>query len=355
MTNLNWFHTEPTNKAKSLVAEAIGNNQYTDGPHTKKLELELSKILGTPFCVYTNSGTSALSIALLAAGADHNKTVDIPGIGWIATVQAAQMTGAAVRIVDVCKDLPILDCSKLSDESDIIIPVNYNGRQVDINKIRSKNPGSIIIEDSCKSLFSKGFNGHSLSGSMGDFGCYSLGMISALPGIYGGIVTAQDVKLKELIKIIKWHGTSYLNDNETYESRSFNFKSSNLHAAYALGMLENYEDRLKNLISVYTMYENGLRGLTNSHLIPVNISRGEVPLLIDIVSKDRPKHLSKLREMGIPTCNYHASLSLAPGVSYEEGCANSYFFANSTYHPPCGPDQDPRLIDMAIKTIRSFG
>ena len=87
--------------------------------------------------------------------------------------------------------------------------VNYNGRQVDINEIKKQNPRSIIIEDSCKSLFSLSKDRSKYSGTIGKYGCYSLGMISALPGIYGGIVTSTEKIEEERLRTLKWHGTKY--------------------------------------------------------------------------------------------------------------------------------------------------
>ena len=61
---------------------------------------------------------------------------------------------------------------------------------------------------------------------------------------------------------IKWHGTSYKNNNEVYEKCSYNFKSSNIHASIALVMLETYSDRLNRLKEIYLMYEDGLKDLS---------------------------------------------------------------------------------------------
>ena len=350
-----WFHSNITDLAKSLVAEALSNNQLTTGPHTKQLETEISSILNVPFCVYTNSGTSALSIALLTAGANNNSSVAIPGIGWIATPQAAQLTGAQVSIVDVTEKLPLLDLDIIRSDYDFIIPVNYNGRQVDINKLREKCPNSVIIEDSCKSLFSRDFTGSSLSGSNGDYGCFSLGMITSLPGVYGGLITAREAQAKYKIETIKYHGTSYIGGQESYDFPSYNFKSSNLHAAFALGMLDSLQSRIKNLCQVYSMYCEGLKGLENTSVLPVDIENGQVPLLIDLLSSDRESQTSYLNSKGIVTCNYHKSLTDSPNIIDNKSLPNSLFFSSTVFHPPCGPDQDLSVVERTIDLLKQLG
>ena len=206
-------------------------------------------------------------------------------------------------IVDVQEHTPIIT-GFLDRQYDFIIPVNYNGRQVDLQPLHNQKSVT-IIEDSCKSLFSKDYLNSKFSGMNGRFGCFSLGMISILPGIYGGIVSTENESDYQALSAIKWHGVSYNDGDETYDFRSFNFKSSNVHAAIALGMLSSLDERLSKLRTIYTMYEDGLHGLENTRLLPVDINNGELPLLIDLVCSNRRSHTNTLMLSGIPTCNYH--------------------------------------------------
>ncbi len=350
-----WFHTQITEKAKEYSIMAIQEDNYTNGMYTNELEKELGSILGLPFCVYVNSGTAALAMSFIASGASKHSQVAVPGIGWVATPQAAQVTGASIDILDVRADIPILKIGSYYKEYDYIVAVNYNGRQVDIEKLRRANKKSIIIEDSCKSLFSLSYGGETFSGSEGNYGCYSLGMISALPGIYGGIVTARNPREEEKLRTIKWHGTSYEKNKEIYKYRSFNFKASNVHAAMALGMLEDYEERIERLRVIYNMYEKGLEGLENSKLTEVAVDRGEIPLLIDIETKDRETMINHLKAQDIETCNYHESLAKCPDVNTTLATTNSNYFGEHVFHPPCGADQELSTIEKAIRLIREKG
>ncbi|MCP9775674.1 DegT/DnrJ/EryC1/StrS family aminotransferase [Cyanobium sp. WAJ14-Wanaka] len=354
MTQLGWFHTSITDLTRRLVSEALSKNYVTSGPHTRTLEKELATILGVPTCLYTNSGTSALSIALFASGVKSDSLVATSGIGWVATPQAIQLTGAKPHIFDVLEDLPILDCSKIIQKYDVLLPVNYNGRHPNLSPYIDKYPNTVVIEDSCKSLFSTSPITNRPSGTSGSFGCYSLGMISALPGAYGGIVVSNRPDDYDKLSVIKWHGVRYVDGIEQYHSRSYNFKSSNLHAAFALGMLDSYQERLARLRSIYQMYLVGLNGLENVRLLPSDLSAGEVPLLIDLFTPFRSKYIAALNASGIPTCNYHNSLSHLPDV-HAPHLVNSELFANGVFHPPCGPDQDLSTIEQAISIIRSLG
>ncbi len=355
MTIPPWFHSTITEFSKKLAYEAIESNQVTNGYHTKSLETELAAILNCSRCLYVNSGTSALAMSLIASGATPHSRILTSGVGWIATPQAIQIIGATPHILDVQEHLPIINLSDIEERYDFIIPVNYNGRQVDLTPVIRLASPPCIIEDSCKSLFSSDYTGTKYSGLNGRFGCYSLGMISSLPGIYGGIVaTDSDTDFVNL-STIKWHGVSYKDGNESYKFKSFNFKSSNVHAAIALGMLSSLEERSKKLKLIYSMYEQGLSGLENTRLLPIKVDRGELPLLIDLVSSNRQSHTKFLQSLGIPSCNYHKSLSNSPDVHVIGKTPNSEYFGDCVYHPPCGPDQDLSLIERAIKSIRTLG
>tara|TARA_A100001388_G_scaffold232323_1_gene184928 strand:- start:12723 stop:13796 length:1074 start_codon:yes stop_codon:yes gene_type:complete len=356
--NKGWFHTDITEDAKKLAHEVINSNSLTNGQSTKTLESEIKNIFGVKTAIYTNSGTSALAMSLLASGIGQGDIVGTSGIGWIATVQAVKFTGADVLLLDVENELPTLDINiipKVADKITALIPVNYNGRQVNIKEVKKLIPNKKIIEDSCKSFFSKDFDAKNYSGTNGDYGCFSLGMISMLPGIYGGFVVTNKSEDQEILSCLKWHGTTYKNNNEKYERFSYNFKTSNLHASFALGMLETYQERIEKLSLIYEMYKDGLEGLENNKLLPVNKKRGEIPLLIDVVSKDRNQVTKLLNSNDIPTCNYHESLDKASYTNKFQELKNSSKFGSMVFHPPCGPDQDLERIEKSIKILKNLG
>ena len=120
-------------------------------------------------------------------------------------------------------------------------------------------------------------------------------------------------------------------------------------------MLETYMERIEKLNLIYEMYKDGLDGLENNKLIPVNVNKGEIPLLIDIISKDREEITNNLNINNLPTCNYQESLDKADYTKTYEILKNSAKFGSKVFHPPCGPDQDLKRIEESIKIIKSFG
>tara|TARA_B100000212_G_C27348605_1_gene522546 strand:+ start:258 stop:1325 length:1068 start_codon:yes stop_codon:yes gene_type:complete len=352
-----WFHTEIPKKVENVILDSVKKKHFTNGPETVTLEKLFEEKLKVKHALYTNSGTSALAMSLLSLDIGEGDEVIVPSIGWIATAQAVMMTGAKPIIVDTEErhsNISLEDLTnKISSRTKAIIPVNYNGRQVDIKKIKNKLSKNIfIVEDSCKSMFSRSHDGKSFSGTNGDCGCFSLGMISMLPSCYGGIVITNNSDIFEKLKLIKYHGVSY--KPETYRYKSFNFKTTNLLASMGVEMFKTIDERIKNLINIYEIYEKAFKG-TKYRLIPVNIDKGEIPLLIDVYRDDfnNKEIIEYLEKENIPTLGYHPSLSSAKYL-HPVKTPNSDWLTSRTFHLPCGPDQKLENIEKAIEVILKF-
>ena len=73
----------------------------TSGIDVQNFEIAIGKYLGVDKCVATNSGTSALHLALLACGIGKGDKVLVPATTFIATANAVSYTGARVVFGDV--------------------------------------------------------------------------------------------------------------------------------------------------------------------------------------------------------------------------------------------------------------
>jgi len=349
-----WFHTEIPDQVSDAIYKSSQKKQFTYGSDTSELEDLFKKRLSVKFAIYTNSGTSALAMALLAIGVKEGDEVIVPAIGWIATAQAILLTGAKPVVVDTVNNHTNIDIKNLKNslnkKTKAIIPVNYNGRQVNIQELKDNIPPDVqIIEDSCKSMFSKSFNKINFSGTNGICGCFSLGMISMLPSCYGGIVVTNDENIYEKLKIIKYHGVTY--NPEIYKYNSFNFKTSNLFASMACEMFKSIDQRIDKLNKIYIYYEKKLQN-SNFKIIPVKIDDGEIPLLIDIYSEDKlaGKVMKILKDRNVSTLGYHPPLSSADYLPKFD-TPNANWLTERTFHLPCGPDQDFKNINNAIDEL----
>ena len=81
--------------------EVLENTAYVLGPAVAKFEAAFAPYCGARHAVGVNSGTSALHLALLAAGIGPGDEVIAPAMTFIATVSAIVYTGAKPVLVDV--------------------------------------------------------------------------------------------------------------------------------------------------------------------------------------------------------------------------------------------------------------
>src|SRR5712691_5057753 len=85
----------------AAIARVIDSGQFILGPEVEAFELEFANYCGVAHAIGTNSGTSALHLALLAAGVGPGDEVITVSLTFWATVAAVLYTGATPVLVDV--------------------------------------------------------------------------------------------------------------------------------------------------------------------------------------------------------------------------------------------------------------
>ena len=107
------------------------------GATTKEFEERISAFLGLTDrqVIATNTGTSALHIALIAAGVKPGDEVITPSFNYVADHQAIRMAGAEVVMCDICDDTLGIDCAKaeplITKQTNAIIPLHFAGLPCD--------------------------------------------------------------------------------------------------------------------------------------------------------------------------------------------------------------------------------
>ena len=162
-----WWQVDWGIEAVEASSKAVLVKNLSQGPITEELENKLSTVLRTRYAVATSSGSTALTLALMTAGARPGDVVLCPGYTWIATVNAAHTLGCQIELVDTLSDIPVMDVEsapKADNKRRFAIPVHMNGHACEINSL--KNLGYTVIEDAAQALGSE-INGEKL-GTQGD-------------------------------------------------------------------------------------------------------------------------------------------------------------------------------------------
>src|ERR1700722_372724 len=85
----------------AAIARVLDSCQFVLGPEVAAFEQEFAEYCGTSECIALNSGTSALHLALLAAGVGPGDEVITVPFTFVASVAAICYTGARPVLVDI--------------------------------------------------------------------------------------------------------------------------------------------------------------------------------------------------------------------------------------------------------------
>jgi dTDP-4-amino-4,6-dideoxygalactose transaminase len=161
----------------AAVARVIDSTQFILGPEVGAFEEQFASYCGVKHCAALNSGTSALHLALLAAGIGPGDEVITVSMTFVATTAAVIYCGAKPVFIDVDLDTwtmdPNLIEAAITPQTKAILPVHLHGLMADMDPIMeiARRHGLVVIEDAAQSHGAE-YKGRR-AGSIGDVGCFS--------------------------------------------------------------------------------------------------------------------------------------------------------------------------------------
>lgn len=172
-----------------------------DAPASKSFEKRFAAFCGTEFAQLTASGTSALQIALAAAGVGADDEVIVPAYSYIATPLAVLQLGAVPIFVDVSAPHWTIDPRRveaaISPRTKAILPVHIHGTPADMDELAAIAPrrGLIVIEDAAQA-HGAAYKGRP-AGSLSDAAAFSLQSSKNIGAGEGGVFVTSDAALAE--------------------------------------------------------------------------------------------------------------------------------------------------------------
>ncbi len=354
---ISWWRTTFGEEEIQRVAHSISNEHISQGTVTEEFEARIGKALDVPYAVATTSGSVALLMALMALGVGCDDEVIIPNRTWIANAHAAVLLGAKVVLVDVLPDLPIMDVSqvksKITPRTKVIMPVHLGGRAVDMGEVRkiAKDYGLFIVEDAAQAMFSKDSSG--FLGTKSDAGCFSLSVPKLISTGQGGFVVTSDRKIYDDLKLIRTHGVRDV-INVEYNRMGFNFRFTDLQASIGLEQLARVPQRIAHVKEVYSKYVPALQEFPFLKLIPVAVTRGEIPLYVEVLYSPRERLIRFLESQGIQTRPFYPDLDKAAYLNNGERFTNSRIFGEQGIVLPSGPAQPLENVDRVLEVLRAY-
>ena len=249
-------YTEIKPQVDAAVARVIESAQFVLGPEVAAFEERFAAYCGVRHCVAVNSGTSALHLALLAAGVGPGDEVITVSMTFVATTAAILYCGAKPVFVDVDPDTwtmdPNLVKAAITPRTKAILPVHLHGLMADMDPIIevADRAGLIVIEDAAQAHGSE-YRGLR-AGSIGDIGCFSFypGKNLGAYGEAGAAVTNSSDLARQLVLLRDWGQESKYN----HVLPGYNFRMDGIQGAVLnvkMAYIESWTEARQTVASHY--------------------------------------------------------------------------------------------------------
>jgi len=301
------------NEVMAAVDRVLKSGQFVLGPETDAFEHELASHSQAAHAVGTSSGTSALHLALLAAGVGPGDEVITVPFTFVATVAAIEYAGARPVLVDIAADSftmnPALVEAAITPRTRAIVPVHLYGQPADMSpllEIASRH-GLKLIEDACQAHGAE-HEGRRV-GALGDAGCFSFYPGKNL-GAYGegGAVVTNDAELARTVRTLRHWGQV---SRYVHELKGFNYRLHELQAAILRVKLRHLDDWTEGRRAHARRYDQLLAGVVRT---PVELPYARHVYHVYVIRSDERESLARALEAeGIHTgVHYPVPVHLQP-------------------------------------------
>ena len=334
--------------------------EFVLGQEVELFEKEFADHCQAAQAVAVNSGTSALHLALLAAGVGPGHEVLTTPLTCAATCEAIAYTGAVPVFVDVGPDTGTLDPTRLaaawSTRAKAVVPVHLYGFPADLDGIGAFAAATnlSVVEDASHA-HGASYRGRRI-GSSARLSIFSFGPEQNL-GAYGtgGVVVTNDSELARTLRLLRDHGRS---GPHLHELIGYNYGMGALEAAVLRVKLRHLRRWTIRRRTIAERYYEGLVGCPVRMLMPP--ARCEASWhLVPIVVPARDALKDHLGNKQIATADYcPIPMHLQPAnahLGYRKGdFPNAERLARESLFLPIYPELREDEIAHVVGCIRSY-
>ncbi len=233
------------------VVKVLKSGMIAQGPRVAEFEEKFAEYIGVDYAVAASSGTTALHLAMLAAGIGKDDEVITTPFSFAATGNCVLYVGACPVFVDIDPQTYNLDPNKIedaiTDKTRAILPVHLYGQPAKMDEINrvARDNDLVVIEDAAQAhgaLYKR-----KKAGSLGSMGCFSFYPTKNMTTSEGGIITTDNQEMADNARILRAHGEK---ERYSHVVLGYNFRMTDIAAAIGLVQLEKLDDfnerRLEN-------------------------------------------------------------------------------------------------------------
>jgi dTDP-4-amino-4,6-dideoxygalactose transaminase len=292
------------------VTDALNVGWLGMGASTQEFEQQIAAYIGVgeSRVLATNTGTSALHVALKMAGVGPGDQVIVPSFNFIADHQAILACGAEPVLCDICDDDlgadPVSVEALIGPRTKAIMPLHYAGVPCRIDALRSlaRRHGLRIVEDATHAFGS--VDRGTKIGSEGDFVCFSFDPVKIITSIDGGAVVLPSAEQMPAAQRLRLLGI----DKDTVErykntraweydviDEGYRYHLTNINASIGLSQLKRVDEFIQSRQRACRRYSAALAGVAGLR-VPQTDFAGVSPFIY-FVRVDRDRRLGLIEAL----------------------------------------------------------
>jgi len=275
------------------VVEVLKSDFLTQGNCVTEFEQALCRYTGARYGTVVNSATSALHLACLGLGVNHNSLVWTSPISFVASANCARYCGAQVDFVDIDYRTHNMDAAKLAHKlaqanatqqplPDVVIVVHMAGLSCDMEAIHSlsKTYGFKIIEDASHAIGGRYQHNAIGCGDFSDACIFSFHPVKIITTGEGGALMCNDAALHEKVQRLRSHGITrdpaLMGEQAPWYYQQlelgFNYRMTDVQCALGMSQLQRIDQFIERRRQLARQYYEALK---DTNLILPNVDGSE--------------------------------------------------------------------------------
>ncbi|CAM4389727.1 UDP-4-amino-4,6-dideoxy-N-acetyl-beta-L-altrosamine transaminase [Paenibacillus alkaliterrae] len=358
------------------VINVLKGDYLTTGPAVSEFEKAAAAYVGSTYAVAFANGTAALHAACFAANIGVGDEVITTSMTFAASANCVLYQGGIPIFADIDDktyniDPQIIE-AKITAKTKAIIPVDFTGQPVDLDKIleMAKKHNLVVIEDAAHALGAT-YKGKKV-GSISDMTMFSFHPVKHITSGEGGMITTNNKEYYEKLLKFRSHGITRDPDKTKehhgpwyYEMQflGYNYRMTDIQAALGASQLMKLE-MFVNLRSKYVDLYNAAFKDMEEVILPYQKEDGVsswhlyiIRLRLEKLKVNRKEIYEELQKQNIGVNVHYIPVHLHPfyrQLGYGEGlCPNAEQLYKEIITLPLFPGMSEQDVYDVITVVRN--
>jgi len=361
----------------AAVSEVLHSDWITQGSKVAEFEKEFASFVDARYAVAVNSGTAALHDACFAAQIEKGDEAITTPITFAASANCVLYQGGTPVFADIREDTLNIDPEeirrKITSDTRAIIPVDFTGLPVDLEKILqiAKDNNLIIIEDASHALGAT-YKGSKI-GSISDMTIFSFHPVKHITTGEGGMITTNSEKYYERLKLFRTHGITKDKDKllkydgpwyHEMQELGYNYRLTDFQCVLGLSQLKKIDriiQRRREIVQKYNCEFKDMLEIEIPEINPIGSNPAWhiyiIQLNLERLKVDRREIFEALRAENIGVNVHYIPVHLQPYYQKKFGYRLGDFPKAEHYYSraitlPIFPKMTDRDVDDVIRAVK---